>query len=188
MLSIRRDGPELTDEKKTSRGWASSGKGCAPVEGLSHYAQRAVTPKPVDTLGALMGDWYTVGILVGLGTAIGVAATGALRRAVVGLAVAVVAAAAIGYGFGQWDEAAGGVAGAICGALGSAPLVSGTLRRGGTRGGTAMLLALASLAGAALAFVPVVGYLEAFAVPVLGARLRRRAPDKHAGLRSLAKD
>ena len=77
---------------------------------------------------------------------------------------------------------------AVCGALGSAPLVSGTLRRGGTRGGTALLLAVAALVGAALAFVPVVGYLEALAVPALGARLRGRAPDRHAGLRSLAKD
>jgi hypothetical protein len=155
---------------------------------LSHYAHRSAKPKRTDTLGALMGDWYTVGILVGLGASIGVAATGALRRALAGLVIAVVAAVAIGYVFGQWDEAAGGAFGAICGSLGSAPLVSGTLRRGGTRGGTATLLGLESLAGAGLAFVPVVGYLEAIAVPVLGARLRRRAPDKHAGLRSLAKD
>jgi hypothetical protein len=135
-----------------------------------------------------MGDWYTIGILVGLGAAIGVAATAALRRALAGLVVAVVCAVVIGFAFGQWDEAVGGFAGAVCGALGSAPLVSGTLRRGGTRGGTATLLALVSLVGAALAFVPVVGYLEALAIPALGARLRRRAPDRHAGLRSLAKD
>jgi hypothetical protein len=76
----------------------------------------------------------------------------------------------------------------VCGAIGSAPLVRGTLRRGGTRGGTALLLALAALVGAALAFVPVLGYLEAVAVPVLGARLRARAPERHAGLRSLARD
>jgi hypothetical protein len=155
---------------------------------LSDYAHHSATFKPAGTVRALMGDWYTVGILVGLGAAIGVAATGALRRAIAGVVIAVVCSAALGYVFGQWDEAAGGAAGAICGALGSAPLVSGTLRRGGTRGGTATLLALASLAGAALAFVPVLGYLEALAVPVLGARLRRRAPDTHAGLRSLAKD
>lgn len=135
-----------------------------------------------------MGDWYTIGILVGLGASIGVAATGALRRAIAGLAVAVAAAVAIGFGFGQWDEAVGGAVGAICGAIGSAPLVRGTLRRGGTRGGTALLLAVASLVGAALAFVPVLGYLEAVAVPALGARLRSRAPERHAGLRSLAKD
>jgi hypothetical protein len=135
-----------------------------------------------------MGDWYTVGILVGLGAAIGVAATGALRRAALALVVAAACSVALGFAFGQWDEAAGGAAGAISGALGSSPLVAGTLRRGGTRGGTATLLALGSLVLAALAFVPVVGYLEALAVPVLGLRLRRRAPDKHAGLRSLAKD
>ena len=135
-----------------------------------------------------MGDWYTIGILAGLGASIGVAATGALRRSLAGVIVAAAAAVAIGLVFGQWDEAAGGAAGAVCGAIGSAPLVRGTLRRGGTPGGTAALLALASLAGAALAFVPVLGYLEAVAVPALGARLRSRAPERHAGLRSLAKD
>jgi hypothetical protein len=135
-----------------------------------------------------VGDWYTIGILVGLGASIGVAATGALRRAIAGLVVAVLVAVGIGFLFGQWDEALGGAVGAVCGALGSAPLVGGTLRRGGTRGGTALLLALAALVGAALAFVPVLGYLEAVAVPALGARLRSRAPERHAGLRSLARD
>jgi hypothetical protein len=136
----------------------------------------------------VVGDWYTIGILVGLGAAIGVAATGVLRRALVGAVVAIVIAVALGFGFGQWDEAVGGLAGAACGALGSAPIIGGALRRGGTRGGTAILLALVSLVGAALAFVPVVGYLEAVAVPLLGARLRRRSPDRHAGLRTLARD
>jgi hypothetical protein len=135
-----------------------------------------------------MGDWYSIGILVGLGASIGVASLGVLRRLVPGLVLAAGASLAIGFAFAQWDEAAGGLAGALCGALGSAPLVAGTLRRGGTRAGTATLLALAALAGAALAFVPVVGYLEALAVPVLGARLRRRSADRHAGLRTLAKD
>jgi hypothetical protein len=135
-----------------------------------------------------MGDWYTIGILVGVGAAIGVAATGILRRVLVALVVAAAVSLALGFVFGQWDEAAGGLVGALCGSLGSAPLVAGTLRRGGTRGGTAALLALAAVVGAALAFVPVLGYLEALAVPVLGARLRRRSPDTHAGLRSLARD
>jgi hypothetical protein len=140
------------------------------------------------TLAAAMGDWYSIGILVGLGAAIGVATTGTLRRAPVAVVVAAALAVAVGFAFWQWDQAVGGLAGAVCGALGSAPLVAGTLRRGGTRGGTALLLGLAALAAAALAFVPVVGYLEALAVPVLGARLRRRSPDKHAGLRTLARD
>jgi len=135
-----------------------------------------------------VGDWYTIGILVGLGASIGVAATGVLRRALAGLVLAASVAVAIGLVFGQWDEAIGGAVGAACGAIGSAPLVRGTLRRGGTRGGTALLLTLAALVGAALAFVPVLGYLEAVAVPALGARLRSRAPERHAGLRSLAKD
>lgn len=135
-----------------------------------------------------MGDWYTIGILVGLGAAIGVAATGVLRRVLAASVVAAAIAIAIGLVFGQWDEGVGGLAGALCGSLGSGPLVAGTLRRGGTRGGTAAILALAALVGAALAFVPVLGYLEALAVPVLGARLRRRSPDTHAGLRTLARD
>jgi hypothetical protein len=135
-----------------------------------------------------VGDWYSIGILVGLGASIGVASVGTLRRTLPALVVAVAVAVVLGFAFAQWEEAVGGFVGAACGALGSAPLVSGTLRRGGTRGGTATLLALAALVGAALAFVPVVGYLEALAVPVLGARLRRRSPDRHAGLRSLAKD
>ncbi|HVC86524.1 MAG TPA: hypothetical protein VNC40_03760 [Gaiellaceae bacterium] len=135
-----------------------------------------------------MGDWYTIGILAGVGAAIGVATAGFIRQALVALVVAGAAALLIGFGFGQWDEAAGGVAGAACGALGAGPFVAGALRRGGTRGGTATLLALAALAGAALAFVPVLGYLEAAAVPLLGARLRRRSPDTHAGLRTLARD
>jgi hypothetical protein len=111
-----------------------------------------------------------------------------LRRALLGLVVAAVVGVALGLAFGQWDEALGALVGAVCGSLGSAPVVAGALRRGGTRGGTAMLLALAALACAALAFIPVVGYLEAVAVPILGARLRRRSPDTHAGLRTLARD
>jgi hypothetical protein len=135
-----------------------------------------------------VGSWYTIGILAGLGAALGVAAAGALRRALIALVVSAVIAVAIGFAFWQWDEALGGALGAVCGSLGAAPLVAGALRRGGTRGGTATLIGIASLVAAALAFVPVVGYLEAIAVPLLGARLRRRSPERHAGLRSLAKD
>jgi uncharacterized transporter YbjL len=135
-----------------------------------------------------MGDWYTIGILVGVGAALGLAATGALLRALLAFVVAAAIAAAIGFVFGQWDEAAGGAIGALCGSLGSSPLVAGTLRRGGTRAGTALILAVAALVGVGLAFVPVVGYLEALALPLLGARLRRQSPDKHAGLRTLARD
>jgi hypothetical protein len=135
-----------------------------------------------------VGAWYTIGILAGIGTSLGVLAVAVAGRLVVGAVIAVVAAAAIGYLVWGWGEAIGGAVGALCGSGGSAPLVTGALRRGGTRSGTALLLGGASLVGAALAFIPVVGYLEAIAVPVLGLRLRSRTPDRHAGLRSLARD
>jgi hypothetical protein len=135
-----------------------------------------------------VGAWYTIGLVVGVGVALGLAGTAVVRRALVGLVLGAIAAAAIGFFVFGWPEAVGGVIGAASGSLGSAPLVAGTLRRGGTRGGTAALLVGAALVVAALAFVPVVGYLEAAALPLLGARLRRQAPERHAGLRSLAKD
>ena len=40
---------------------------------------------------------------------------------------------------------------------------------------------------AALALVPVVGYVEGVVVPLLGLRIRRRAAERYAGLRTLAK-
>lgn len=135
-----------------------------------------------------MGTWYTVGLFAGLGAALGLAATGLLRRWLPSAGAAVVLIVAVGLVVSHVAQAVGGGVGALCGAVGSAPLVAGTLRRGGTRGGTAALLGLAALVGAGLAFVPVVGYLEALAVPLFGLRLRRRAPDTHAGLRTLARD
>ena len=126
--------------------------------------------------------------MVGLGTAVGIALSAAFRRLPVALAVAVVIAAVIGFLVWGWPQAVGGAIGAACGAAGAMPVVVGTLRRGGTRGGTATLLGVGALIAAALAFVPIVGYLEAIAMLVLGARLRRRAPDTHAGLRTLARD
>ncbi|MDQ3874607.1 MAG: hypothetical protein M3322_03500, partial [Actinomycetota bacterium] len=62
----------------------------------------------------------------------------------------------------------------------------GALRTGGTRLGTAILLSLGAVGVAALALVPGLGYVEALAVPALGARLRRRTVERYAGLRSLA--
>jgi hypothetical protein len=135
-----------------------------------------------------MGTWYTVGLFAGLGAALGLAATGVLRRWLPSAGVALVLIVVGGLVVSHVAQAIGGGVGALCGAIGSAPLVAGTLRRGGTRGGTAALLGLAALVGAGLAFVPVVGYLEALAVPLFGLRLRRRAPDTHAGLRTLARD
>jgi hypothetical protein len=135
-----------------------------------------------------MGGWYTIGIVVGLGCAFAILVAAALPRLVVALVVAVAAAVAVGFLVFNWEEAVGGAVGGVLGAIGAAPVVAGALRRGGTRGGTGLLVGVGGLVAAGLAFVPVVGYLEAAALPVLGLRLRRREPERHAGLRTLARD
>jgi hypothetical protein len=137
-----------------------------------------------------MGAWYWIGVSAGLGAAIGVLVAGIAARgaAVLGLLVG----AGVGYAIDAWqpgswaDIAAAAVGGALAG-LGAAVIVRGALRRGGTRGGTAILVAGAALVAAGLAFVPVVGYLVALALPAFAARLRRRQPERYAGLRTLAK-
>ena len=139
-----------------------------------------------------MSEWYWIGLLVGVGAGFGVLFTGALSTIRGGVVAAILLAAAAGTGLGfaleNWDEALGGGLGGLAGALGSAQVVRGALRRGGTRGGTAALVAFAALVVAALALIPGVGYLEALALPALGARLRRRSGDRYAGLRILARD
>lgn len=139
-----------------------------------------------------MGEWYRIGLAAGIGVGIGVLLSGALapRRAGVAAALVAAAAAAAGVGFliDDWTEAVAGALGAFAGTLGAGQLVRGTLRRGGTRGGTAALLAGAGVALGALALIPVVGYLEAVVVPALALRLRRRGGERYAGLRILARD
>ena len=49
-------------------------------------------------------------------------------------------------------------------------------------------LRLAAVPLAAIAWIPIVGYLEAAVVPAFAARLRGRTAERYAGLRSLAKD
>jgi hypothetical protein len=139
-----------------------------------------------------MRDVYWVGVFLGVGVGIGVALAGILGGTRLRFAVAAVLGAAIGAGLGFAfagieDAIAGGVGG-VLGASGARQVVSGTVRRGGTRAATAVLTALAGLVLALLAFVPILGYLEGVAVPALGLRLRRREPARYAGLRSLARD
>ena len=139
-----------------------------------------------------MGSWYWIGVCAGLGVAVGVLLAGLFAGTRIALTAALVLAAgigvAIGFGLGQWDEAIGGGAGGALGSLGAAQLVVGTLRRGGARFGTAVFVGLAALVLAGLAWIPIAGYLEAAVVPALAARLRGRAPERYAGLRSLARD
>jgi hypothetical protein len=140
-----------------------------------------------------MGAWYWIGVSAGLGAAVGVLVAGVTARAA---AVAAVAAAVAGLGVGYaidawqpggWGDVVAGAAGGLLAALGAAVIVTGALRRGGTRGGTAILVGVAALVAAALTFAPVVGYIEALALPAFAARLRRRQPERYAGLRTLAK-
>jgi hypothetical protein len=138
-----------------------------------------------------VGDWYWIGLAVGLGAALGVLCAGALASSRLGTLLAVAVAAGggllVGLGIGEWDEAIGGAIGGVLGVGGSAQFVQGALRRGGTQWATAVWIALGAVLIGALALIPAVGYLEAAALPVIGVRLRTRAPKKYAGLRTLAK-
>jgi hypothetical protein len=144
-----------------------------------------------------MGSWYWIGVSAGLGTGVGVLVAGAVGAARTVLfasaGAAALAGAALGFGIDEWqpggwiDVLAGAVGGGL-GLLGASQVVGGALRRGGTRGGTATLLGGAALVVAALAWIPVLGYVEAVALPALAARLRRARPERYAGLRTLARD
>jgi hypothetical protein len=138
-----------------------------------------------------MGAWYSIGVFAGLGVALGIAAAGALggrRFALVAPFLAAAIGVALGIVFADVEEAAAAGVGGVLGAVGALQLVRGALGRGGTRLGTALFVLLGALVAAALAFVPVVGYVEAIAVPALGIRLRKRAGERYAGLRTLARD
>ena len=86
-----------------------------------------------------------------------------------------------------WIGLPGAFAGALIGAVSAWIIARGTLRRGGTAGGTAFLFVLAAILVAMVALIPFVGYLLAVLVPVAAVRRARQEPARHAGLRSLAK-
>jgi hypothetical protein len=140
-----------------------------------------------------MGAWYWIGVAAGLGAAAGVLVSGLVRVAVAALVLAGAAGAGLGVALdawqpGSWGDVAAGAAGGLLAALGAVQIVRGALRRGGTRGGTALLVTGAALAAAGIAWVPALGYVEAIVLPALAARLRRRQPERYAGLRTLARD
>ena len=135
-----------------------------------------------------MGAWYTIGIVAGLASAVGMLAAGLVPRCVVAALVAAAVGVVVGFVVFDWDEAVGGAVGGLLGGLGATPVVAGALRRGGTRGGTAALVGVGALVAAALAFVPVVGYSRRSRCPRSGCGCARREPDRHAGLRTLARD
>jgi len=139
-----------------------------------------------------VGDWYSIGIALGVCIAFGALFAGLLSATPVGRIAGVVLAGVAGALAGTViDDTAELVAGGLAGLAGGAAavvVVTGALRRGGTRLGLALIVAGAALVLAALAFVPLVGYLEAVGLPALAARLRLTQADRYAGLRSLAKD
>jgi hypothetical protein len=152
---------------------------------------QAVANCPASTLGAVAA-LYWIGLALGLGVSAGILLAGLLASGRAGIAAASVAAAAAGAGLGLLvaggEEAIAGAVGGIAGAGGSASLVRGALRRGGVRGATAVLIAVAALVCALLALVPFLGYVEAVVLPALGVRVRRRGSERYAGLRILARD
>ena len=139
-----------------------------------------------------MGDWYTIGLALGLGIALGTLFAGLLSATPLGRGAAVVlagvAGALVGTFIDDWTELVAGGAGGVVGAAGAAIIVAGALRRGGTRAGLALIVAAVAAGLAVLAFVPIAGYLEAVALPFLAIRLRRTQAERYAGLRTLAKD
>jgi hypothetical protein len=135
-----------------------------------------------------VGAWYWIGVCAGLGAALGVLAVALLRDVRVALPLALVAGGGAGWALEEWSGAIAAAVGSVLGAVGASPTVRGALARGGTRTGTGLLVGGAAVLLAALSLVPVLGYLIALAVPVLGVRLRRRQSERHAGLRILARD
>src|SRR3974377_1129971 len=138
-----------------------------------------------------MGAWYWIGVACGLGPSLGLrfaGFAGAVRGMVIAAAIAAVGAgAALGYAVESWrpggvGDIAAAAIGSLLGMLGASQILRGARRRGGTRGGTATLLTGTALVAAGLAWIPVVGYLEALAFPAVAARPRRPPPGRAAGL------
>ena len=92
-----------------------------------------------------MGDWYTIGLALGLGTALGVLFAGLLSATPLGRIAAILlggaAGAVVGLVIDDWTEVVAGAVGGLVGGAAAVIVVSGALRRGGTRGGLALIVA-----------------------------------------------
>lgn len=132
-----------------------------------------------------MGAWYTIGLWLGLGAGTGILIAGALRAYAPLLAAP--AAFVAGWFLEDWKHAGVAAVGAAVGGFAAAQIAGGALRRGGTRGGTALLVGTAGVAAAALSLIPAVGYVVVAGVALAALRFRRRQPERYAGLRTLAK-
>jgi hypothetical protein len=145
---------------------------------------------------ATVGDWYEIGMVLGLGLAAGVFFAGVVGAWRVGWLVSVVGSVAVGVVAGLlvrvWLDTGGlpvpgGVVGGVIGSVSAGVIARGALRRGGTGGGTAFLLVSASVMIGLLALIPVAGYVMAVVLPLLAVRRTRGRPERYAGLRTLSK-
>jgi hypothetical protein len=138
-----------------------------------------------------VGDWYEIGITLGLGIAAGVPVAGIFAGWRFGFVASTLGALALGLLAGLlvkgWIGLPGALAGAVIGAVSASIVARGALRRGATQGGTAFIIGSAAIFIALLALIPVVGYVLAIVVPAVAARRARQEPERHAGLRTLAK-
>ena len=121
-------------------------------------------------------DWYGLGVALGVGVSSG-AARRMFRRQMLMLAHFTLALPGIiaAYVWLDWWAALAVIGGALIGIV--------SFRRLSEAAAPA-----ASLFSLALAYVPLLGYLETLAAPVAGRRLAQRAASRYAGLRVLAKD
>ncbi len=149
-----------------------------------------MTSRAVRTIRRV-GDWYQIGITIGLGVAAGLLLAGVLAGWRYGVVASTLGALAVGVAAGLlvkgWIGLPGALAGAVIGAVSASLIARGALRRGATQGGTAFLVGSAAIVVALLALIPVVGYVLAVLVPGLAVRRARQEPARHAGLRTLAK-
>jgi hypothetical protein len=140
---------------------------------------------------AEVGDWYTIGVSLGLGLGLGVILSALLGVNTAGLSVALVAGTAtgalVGIAVGEVSEAIAGGIGGFLGALSAAAVVYGAMRRGATWLGLAAFVGLGGVLVALAGLIPILGYVEAVALPVAAARMRGRQASRFAGLRTLAK-
>jgi hypothetical protein len=121
-------------------------------------------------------DWYGLGVALGVGVSSGVARR-MFRRQMLMMAHFTLALPGIvaSYVWLDWWAVLPIVGGAVIGILSFRKLSEAAAPA-------------ASLLSLALAYVPVLGYLETLAAPVAGRRLAQRAASRYAGLRVLAKD
>ena len=139
-----------------------------------------------------MGDWYTIGLALGLGTALGVLFAGLLSATPLGRGAAVVLAGAAGavVGLARSRTGRSSSPALVGGVVGAARRRDRRRRRAAARrhAGRARADRRGRRSGPRRARVrPVAGYLEAVALPVLAVRLRRTQAERYAGLRTLAK-